>query len=116
MNQQTAQPKPLPSAAAKLFDLRVMIGALFTVYGVVLIVAGIFDGPAEIQKAAGININLWMGIGMLILGLLFLLWWRVLPILRPADDSSQEVEPVAQRTTEIVPDKGTNAPEGEREG
>ena len=116
MSQQSAQPKPLPSAAAKLFDLRILIGGLFTLYGVVLIFAGIFDGPAEIQKAAGININLWMGIGMLILGLLFLLWWRVLPILRPADDSSQEVEPNAQHTTKIVPDKGTSAPEGEREG
>lgn len=116
MSQQSAQPKPLPSAAAKLFDLRILIGSLFTLYGVILIFAGIFDGPAEIRKASGININLWMGIAMLILGLLFLLWWRVLPVLRPADDSSQEVEPDAQRTSEILPDKGTSAPEAEREG
>ncbi len=116
MSQQKAPPKPLPSAAAKLFDLRILIGGLFTLYGVILIIAGIFDGPAEIQKASGININLWMGIAMLILGLLFLLWWRVLPILRPVDDSSQEVESDAQRTTKIVPDKGTSAPEGEGEG
>lgn len=115
MSQQTDQPKPLPSAAAKLFDLRVLIGSLFTFYGVVLIFAGIFDGPAEIQKAAGININLWMGIGMLILGLLFLLWWRVLPVLRPVDPSN-EVEPSAQYTAETVPGKGTSALEGERDG
>ena len=67
------------SAAAKLFDLRVLIGGLFTLYGVVLAVAGLF-GEAERQKAAGININLWMGLGMLVLGLLFLLWWRVRPL------------------------------------
>jgi hypothetical protein len=113
MSQQTVP--PLPSSAAKLFDLRVLIGALFTLYGVVLIVAGIFDGPAEIQKAAGININLWMGIGMLILGLLFLLWWRVLPVLRPVDPSN-EVEPSAQHTAETLPGKGTSALEGERDG
>ena len=45
MSQQTAPPKPLPSAAAKLFDLRILIGGLFSLYGVVLIIAGIFDGP-----------------------------------------------------------------------
>jgi hypothetical protein len=115
MSQQTAPPKPLPSAAAKLFDLRVLIGALFTFYGVVLIVAGIFDGPAEIQKAAGIRINLWMGIGMLVLGLLFLLWWRVLPVIRPVD-ASNEAEPDAQRAAETAPDKGTSVREGERDG
>ena len=111
MSQQTAPPKPLPSAAAKLFDLRVMIGCLFTFYGVVLIFAGIFDGPAEIQKAAGIRINLWMGIGMLVLGLLFLLWWRVLPVIRPVD-ASNEAEP----TAEAAPGKDIRAREGERDG
>ena len=72
------------SAAAKLFDLRVLIGGLFTLYGVVLAVAGLFASEAERQKAPGININLWMGLGMLlgmlVLGLLFLLWWRVRPL------------------------------------
>jgi len=47
---------------------------------VVLAVAGLFASEAERQKAAGININLWMGLGMLVLGLLFLLWWRVRPL------------------------------------
>jgi hypothetical protein len=68
------------SAAAKLFDLRVLIGGLFTPYGVVLAVARRFASEAERQKAPGININLWMGLGMLVLGLLFLLWWRVRPL------------------------------------
>ncbi|HEV2655123.1 MAG TPA: hypothetical protein VGU68_16790 [Ktedonobacteraceae bacterium] len=115
MSQQTAPPKPLPSAAAKLFDLRILIGGLFTLYGVVLIIAGLVDGPAEIQKAAGIRINLWMGIGMLVLGLLFLLWWRVLPVIRPADAPS-EVEPDAHHTIGTVPSKDMNAREEEREG
>jgi hypothetical protein len=115
MSQQTAPPKPLPSAAAKLFDLRILIGGLFTLYGVVLIIAGLVDGPAEIQKAAGIRINLWMGIGMLVLGLLFLLWWRVLPVIRPVD-ASDEVEHDAQPTSRTVPDKGTSAREQEHDG
>lgn len=83
MNSQSQPSTPkasAPSAAARLFDLRVLIGGLFTLYGVVLIVAGLVGSAAEIQKAAGININLWMGIGMLVLGLLFLLWWRAQPV------------------------------------
>ena len=71
------------SAASKLFDLRLLIGGLFTFYGVVLIIYSFFDGPAEIAKAAGIHINLWLGIGMLILGLLFLLWTRLGPLQPP---------------------------------
>ena len=75
------QPKDAPrSAAFKLFDLRIMIGGLFTFYGVVLTIYGFFTSPAELAKAAGININLWLGLGMLVLGLLFLLWARLSPV------------------------------------
>ena len=71
------EPEPEPRKVPALFDLRLIIGALFTLYGVVLIVAGIADGKKEIAKAGGIRINLWAGIGMLALGLLFLLWMRL---------------------------------------
>jgi hypothetical protein len=69
------------SAAARLFDLRLLIGALFVVYGVALTIYGFFTSQAELQKAAGININLWLGVGMLVLGLLFLLWRRLDPVV-----------------------------------
>jgi ABC-type transport system involved in multi-copper enzyme maturation permease subunit len=68
------------SAAAKLFDIRVLIGGLFTLYGLMLGIAGLFTSSAARQKASGININLWLGIGMLVVGLLFLLWWRLNPL------------------------------------
>jgi hypothetical protein len=70
------------SAAARLFDIRLMIGGLFVVYGVMLTVAGFTTSDKDRAKAAGININLWLGIGMLVVGLLFLLWFKVNP-LRP---------------------------------
>ena len=41
------------SAAAKLFDVRRVIGGLFVVYGVIVTLLGIFDNQAEIDKAAG---------------------------------------------------------------
>ncbi len=64
-------------ASSGLFDLRYLIGGLFTVYGVVLIVASFFVSNA---KAGGIDIDLWLGIGMLILGVFFLLWARARPL------------------------------------
>ena len=69
------------SAAAKLFDIRLLIGGLFTFYGVALTIYGFFTSQAELEKAAGININLWLGLGMLVLGLLFLLWRRLDPVV-----------------------------------
>lgn len=82
------------SAAHSLFDLRWLIAGLFTLYGVVLIVIGIFDSAEEVKKANGIRINVWTGLGMLILGLLFTLWswWRPLradatpPVAAQADE------------------------------
>jgi hypothetical protein len=70
------------SAAARLFDLRVLIGGLFLVYGVMLTVAGFFTSARELAKASGININFWMGIGMLIIAVFFLTWWRLSPLRR----------------------------------
>lgn len=104
--QQTAQPE---SAASKLFDLRVLIGGLFTLYGVVLIVAGIVAGAADTHKASGIPINVWMGIGMLVLGLLFLLWWRLQPLPppgKPARDTDIPGAPLRGEERDATPRDG----------
>jgi hypothetical protein len=73
------------SAAARLFDIRVLIGGLFVIYGLMLTIAGFFTSDSARHKAAGININLWLGIGMLVVGLFFLAWWKWRP-LKPADE------------------------------
>ena len=41
--------------------------------------AGFFTSAEELAKAAGININLWLGIFMLLLGIFFLVWARLSP-------------------------------------
>ena len=74
------------SGASKLFDLRYLIGGLFTLYGVVLIIVGLTDSKAKINKAAGVHINLWTGLGMLALGLVFLAWARLRPLQIQAHD------------------------------
>ncbi|GAA0511223.1 hypothetical protein Ade02nite_45280 [Paractinoplanes deccanensis] len=78
------------SAAARLFDVRRVIGGLFVVYGVIVTLLGIFDSPEEIDKAEGVRINLWMGLAMLALGLFFLLWLRLNPPKPPQIDESEE--------------------------
>ena len=70
------------SAAARLFDLRVLIGGLFLVYGVMLTVAGFFTSSKDLAKASQININLWMGLGMLVIAVFFLAWRRLRPLRR----------------------------------
>ncbi|NSC22178.1 hypothetical protein FM076_13655 [Streptomyces albus subsp. chlorinus] len=69
--------------AARLFDVRRIIGGLFVVYGVIVTLAGVFASDEDIKKAQDININLWTGIAMLVLGLVFLLWLRLSPTIPP---------------------------------
>jgi hypothetical protein len=86
---ETQQPSRRRAAqAANLFDLRRIIGGLFTVWGVLLIILGATDSPAEANKAAGININLYAGIGMLVVGLFFITW----AFTRPLGEQLTEAE------------------------
>jgi hypothetical protein len=78
------------SAAARLFDLRILIGGLFVLYGIMLTVPGAFASAKTIAKASHINMNLWLGLGMLLIGIFFLVWWRLNPLHpEPAPDDSQ---------------------------
>jgi hypothetical protein len=67
------------SSAARLFDVRRIIGALFTLYGVLVLGAGLLDGDEASKKASGIDINIWSGLAMLLLGILMLVWMKVSP-------------------------------------
>ena len=70
---------------AGAFDIRVVIATLIAIYGVVLTILGIIADPKEVDKADGININLWAGIAMLVFAALFVLWARLRPIAVPAE-------------------------------
>ena len=86
--------------ASRPFDLRIVIGGLFVFYGVVVLIAGIVDGAAAKQKAGGIDINVWAGLGMLLLGTFFLVWMRLnpLPDAPPAD--GDQAPPEKARTAD----------------
>jgi hypothetical protein len=60
--------------AANRFDIRRIIGGLFLVYGAILLVIGLAGSDAVKHKAAGVNVNLWTGLGMLVFGVLMVFW------------------------------------------
>ncbi|WP_367322556.1 hypothetical protein [Streptomyces sp. HUAS ZL42] len=71
------------TTAARLFDIRRIIGGLFVLYGVIVTITGLTDDDAAIDKAQGVNINLWTGLGMLLLGIFFLAWLKLRPTAPP---------------------------------
>ena len=84
------------ATAARLFDIRRIIGGLFVLYGLILFVTGLVDGADASRQAAGIDINMWTGVGMLVAGLLFLLWMRLNPVQAPEateDDDGTNTRP-----------------------
>jgi hypothetical protein len=55
---------------------------LFVLYGVVLIITGAFGSDEVKNKAAGLNVNLWTGLGMLVVGVLMIVWALARPVAR----------------------------------
>jgi hypothetical protein len=67
---------------AGAFDVRTIIGGLITFFGVVLVIMGLVNNSgAEIDKAGGVNANLWTGIVLVVVGIGFLLWARLRPVV-----------------------------------
>jgi hypothetical protein len=56
-------------------DLRLPIGLMFSIIGVLLVVFGLASDPAIYQRSLGINVNLWWGLVLLVFGLVML--WLV---------------------------------------
>ncbi|MFD6417373.1 hypothetical protein [Streptomyces sp. NPDC060194] len=80
------------ATAARLFDIRRIIGGLFTLYGVIVTIAGVFASDADLKKAENVNINLWTGLAMLALGLFFLIWLKLRPTAAPEPPAALETE------------------------
>ena len=82
--------------AANLFDLRRIIGGLFAIYGVLLFVLGLAASQKEIDKAAGWNLNLWVGLAMMIVSAIFLGWAFARPLSEQLDEYDDD-EPTGSR-------------------
>jgi uncharacterized membrane protein YidH (DUF202 family) len=69
-----------------IFDIRFIIGGLIALYGVILTLLGLFNASdKELARGDGLNINLWAGLGMLVVGATFVLWARLRPVVVPDD-------------------------------
>lgn len=66
--------------AANRFDIRRLIGGLFALYGVILVVLGVAGSHHLKHKAAGINVDLYTGIGMLVFAAVMLTWALTRPV------------------------------------
>jgi len=75
---------------AGVFDVRVIIGTLLGIYGVVLTVYGLaFTSDADLAKADGENLNLWTGICLVVAAVVFIVWARVRPVLVPVEPEDE---------------------------
>ena len=76
---------------AGLLDIRNIIGTLVGVYGVILTLMGLF-ADQESDKTGDVNANLWAGLAMVVVGVVFVTWARLRPVVvpehhdRPHDD------------------------------
>jgi len=64
---------------ALLFDIRSFTGALFLIFGVIVTIVGLTASDADIQKSAGVNLALLLGLIMLVLGAIFITWLLLRP-------------------------------------
>ena len=83
--------EPGSAQKAGAFDIRTFIAMLIGTYGVVLVLMGLFSTSDEdLAKAGGLNVNLWAGLGMVIVAAAFQAWamWR--PVVVRVEPDTQE--------------------------
>ncbi len=81
-------------------DIRIPLGSMFTLLGLILAAFGLGTGGSEIyQKSLGININLIWGAVMLVFGLIMLaLAWSARGKALPTPDETAGEEPREPRS------------------
>jgi len=72
--------------ASRAFDIRTIIGALLGIYGVILVLMGIFASDSDLKGGDGSSTNLFTGIVLLVVSAFFLTWVRLRPLLVPEGD------------------------------
>jgi hypothetical protein len=76
---------------AGAFDMRNFIAALIGIYGIVLTIYGIIgSNDTQLAKSDGVNINLWAGLGMVVVAAGFAVWARLKPVVVPDDIDTDE--------------------------
>lgn len=55
------------------FDLRIPVGLMFSIFGLILTGVGVFGSPELAKVSLGINMNLYWGLTLLAFGIVCLL-------------------------------------------
>jgi hypothetical protein len=84
-----------PKKTAGALDVRNIIGTLLGVYGVILVVLGIFSDSTA-AKTGDVNANLYAGLGLVVGAAVFLVWARLRPIVVPEDVEAEMNRPPGQ--------------------
>jgi uncharacterized membrane protein YidH (DUF202 family) len=67
---------------AGAYDVRTVIAGLIGLYGLVLTIMGIVDyDDAARAKTGDVNANLWSGIVMIVVAVVFAIWLRLRPVV-----------------------------------
>ncbi|WP_298330843.1 hypothetical protein [Haloactinopolyspora sp.] len=76
---------------ASAFDIRLVIAALLAVFGVIILLMGLFGtSQADIDRAGGTNLNTWTGAGLLVAAAVFAVWARLRPVPVADDDANHD--------------------------
>jgi hypothetical protein len=76
--------------SANLFDLRRIIAGLFALYGVLLTVLGFGASDADLHRSEGVNVNLAVGISLLVIAACFTAWALARPLGRQLQEAEEE--------------------------
>ncbi len=71
-------------------DIRLPIGLMFTLFGLLLVVYGFVSDKAIYQRSLGMNVNLWWGVVLLIFGVVMLALGRRAAATPNRDESEHE--------------------------
>jgi hypothetical protein len=96
--------------ATSLLDIRKIIGGLLAVYGLLLLGAGLFADDAAKEKAAGVNINLWVGLALVVAAGLFMLWGFTRPLVDELEEADEEPEGTGRFERDELTEAGREVP------
>ncbi len=81
----------MPEKTAGAFDVRTFIAVALGLIGLFLVIVGLVADP-EYDKTGGVNANLWTGIGMIVVAVVFVLWARLRPVVVESHKTLAELE------------------------
>jgi len=89
-----------------LFDVRSIVGALMFLYGVILLLASFATSDADKAKADGVNANLWVGLVLLVFGVLMVVWAVTRPIVVDEEQLEADKRAVEEAAGRRADDEG----------